>query len=146
MPKAKREVALTLGFRSGLEVTTAAQLKAAGVDAEYEAVRLAYIKPETPATYTPDFILPNGIIVETKGRFPVEDRKKHLLLQKQHPDLDLRFVFSRSATRISKASKTTYAAWCEKYGFKFADRRIPDAWLLEPAIEDRLQAITKATK
>jgi hypothetical protein len=146
MPKARTNLGKALGFRSGLEVTAAQQLKDAGVDAAYEATKLAYVKPETPATYTPDFIIPNGIVIETKGRFVVEDRKKHLLLQKQHPGLDIRFVFSRSATRISKASKTTYAAWCEKHGFQFADRRIPDAWLQEPADQVRLQAITKATK
>lgn len=146
MPPARKNLGAALGFRSGLEVTAAQQLKDAGVDAAYEATRLAYVKPETPATYTPDFILPNGVIIETKGRFVVEDRKKHLLLQKQHPGLDIRFVFSRSATRISKASKTTYAAWCEKYGFQYADKRIPPAWLSEPANDERLQAIAKATK
>lgn len=146
MPKAKRDASLALGFRSGLEVDTAKQLKDAGIDARYEEVRFAYIKPETPATYTPDFILPNGIVIETKGRFVVEDRKKHLLLKKQYPDLDIRFVFSRSATRISKASKTTYSAWCEKHGFQFADKRIPQAWLAEAPCEVRLQAITQATK
>ena len=35
--------------------------------------------------YTPDFVLPNGIIIETKGRFTVADRRKHLLIKKQHP-------------------------------------------------------------
>ena len=31
-------------------------------------------------TYTIDFTLPNGILVETKGRWVAEDRKKHLLM------------------------------------------------------------------
>ena len=146
MPKAKPDVGLKLGFRSGLEETTAAQLIAAGVPVRYEETRLAYTKPATPSTYTPDFILPNGIIVETKGRFVPEDRKKHLLIKEQHPDLDIRFVFSRSSTRINKTSKTTYAAWCEKSGFKYADKRIPQAWIDEPVCPRRLAAITKATK
>lgn len=146
MPKASSDVGRKLGFRSGLEVDVARQLKDAGVDAQYESTRLAYIKPATPSTYTPDFILPNGIIVETKGRFVTADRQKHVLLKKQHPDLDIRFVFSRSATRISKASKTTYAAWCDKHGFLYADKRIPKAWLDEPVQMLRCGAITQATK
>ena len=73
----------------------------------------------------------NGIIIETKGVFDVDDRKKHLLIQKQYPKLDIRFVFSSSKTRIYKGSKTTYADWCDKYGFKFADKWIPDKWLRE---------------
>lgn len=109
-----------------------AQLRAANIPFEYEAFKVSYITPETPHKYTPDFRLPNGIIVETKGRFVTEDRKKHLLIQAQHPELDIRFVFSRSATPISKASSTTYAMWCDKNGFKYADKLIPQAWLYEP--------------
>lgn len=146
MPPVRRNAGLMLGFRSGLEQSTAAHLLAAGVRIAYEETRLAYIKPAVAATYTPDFILPNGIIIETKGRFVVDDRKKHCLIKDQHPGLDIRFVFSRSATRISKASKTTYAAWCDKHGFQYADRRIPQAWLDEPPCEARLQAIAQATK
>jgi hypothetical protein len=89
------------------------------------------VKPEKKAKYTPDFLLPNGIIVETKGRFLTEDRQKHLLIQAQHPELDIRFVFSNSRARISKASSTTYAMWCEKHGFRYADKLIPQAWLME---------------
>jgi hypothetical protein len=71
------------------------------------------------------------LIIETKGRFVTEDRQKHLLIKAQHPELDIRFVFSNSRAKISKTSKTTYAAWCDKYGFKYADKRIPEAWLEE---------------
>jgi hypothetical protein len=146
MPYPKRNVGQALGFRSGLEVDTAAHLKALGVNYRYEEVRLAYVKPETPATYTPDFLLDNGIVVETKGRFMPDDRKKHVLLKAQHPGLDIRFVFSRSSTKISKASKTSYADWCVKNGFKFADKQIPQAWLNESACSIRIAAIKTATK
>lgn len=74
-------------------------------------------------------MLANGIVVETKGRFITADRQKHLLVKAQHPDLDIRFVFSNSRTRISKTSKTTYADWCRKYGFMFADKSIPPEWM-----------------
>lgn len=106
-------------------------MRSEGIDPQYEQTVIRYTKPESEHRYTADFRLPNGIIVETKGRFLVEDRKKHLLLKEQHPELDIRFVFTRSATKISKTSKTSYADWCLKYGFRFADKLIPQAWLTE---------------
>ncbi|WP_197531780.1 endodeoxyribonuclease [Azorhizobium caulinodans] len=123
------------GFRSGLEVKIAEELTAQGVPVQYEDPDsvIYYVKPAQKSRYTPDFRLPNGIIIESKGRFVTADRKKHLLIRDQHPDLDIRFVFSNSRQRISKQSKTTYAMWCEKNGFKYADRSIPAEWLKEPA-------------
>jgi hypothetical protein len=123
------KTAKKLGFRSGLEVKVAEQLKGSGVAVEYETTKIKYVVPESVHTYTPDFVLPNGIIVETKGRFVVADRKKHLLIQKQHPDKDIRFVFTNSNNKISKGSKTSYADWCRKNGFIFADKRVPEEWL-----------------
>jgi hypothetical protein len=90
-----------------------------------------FTEPSKARTYTPDFKLPNGIIVETKGRFVTADRQKHLLVKAQHPDLDIRFVFSNSRARISKGSPTSYAMWCDKNGFRYADKFIPQAWLIE---------------
>lgn len=128
-------------YRSGLEDKVAAQLRDADIDAKYEEYQIPYEIPATSHHYTPDFVLPNGIIVETKGVFDVDDRKKHLLIKKQYPKLDIRFVFSSSKTHIYKGSKTTYADWCDKYGFKFADKWIPDKWLRE-----RKRAITGLIK
>lgn len=110
----------------------AKQLEDAGVVAKYEDPnsRIEY-EIHSSHKYTPDFILPNGIIIETKGRFVTADRKKHKLIKEQHPEHDIRFVFSNSRARISKTSKTTYAMWCEKLGFLFADKLIPLAWLKE---------------
>lgn len=118
-------------YRSGLEDKVATQLRDANISASYEEYSIPYYIPESKHTYTPDFVLPNGIIVETKGIFDVDDRKKHLLVKKQYPHLDIRFVFSSSKTALYKGSKTTYALWCEKYGFKYADKFIPDKWLRE---------------
>lgn len=129
--RTSKSIGLVHGFRSGLEKQIANQLAAAGVESAYESIKVEYIKPEKKAKYTPDFPLPNGIIVETKGRFLTEDRQKHLLIKAQHPELDIRFVFSNSKTRISKTSPTTYAMWCEKNGFRYADKFIPPAWLTE---------------
>lgn len=125
-----RQTAIKHGYRSGLEHIVLDSLKDRKCNAQYEWFKiewedLAYRK------YTPDFLLPNGIIIETKGRFTPADRMKHLAIQKQHKDLDIRFVFSNSKSKLRKGAKTTYADWCEKHGFLYADKDVPDAWLKE---------------
>lgn len=120
--------AIKHGYRSGLEKRVSKELEEAGVKYEYETKKIKY-RVEEDRTYTPDFILPNGIIVETKGRFTTADRKKHLLIQNQQPRLDIRFVFQNSRAKLYKGSKTTYGQWCEKYGFMYADKSIPEEWL-----------------
>jgi hypothetical protein len=126
-----KQVAIKYGFRSGLEERVAEQLDQLGIEYTYEKVKLKYVKPASQHVYTPDFVLANGIIVETKGRFLAPDRQKHILVKRHNPELDIRFVFSNSNARISKASKTTYAMWCRKHGYKFADKTIPEEWLNE---------------
>ena len=126
-----KQVAIKYGFRSGLEERIAEQLDELGVSYTYEKVKLKYIKPASSHVYTPDFQLPNGIIVESKGRFLAPDRQKHLLVKKHNPELDIRFVFSNSNARISKTSRTTYAMWCRKNGYQYADKLIPQEWLDE---------------
>ena len=77
------------------------------------------------------------------GKRPAPDQKaiikKNSVLaefKKQHPDLDIRFVFSNSKTKIGKKSKTTYAKWCELKGFKYhcvysTGKMLPDEWVKE---------------
>jgi hypothetical protein len=144
--KSRTNHGLANGYRSGLEDTVAAQLAAAGVSVKYEEVAFAYIKPTKSSRYTADFILPNGIVIETKGRFVTADRQKHKLIKDQHPNLDVRFVFSRSSTRLSKESKTTYAAWCKQYGFQWADKLVPIEWINEAVDPVKLKAIKDASK
>ena len=119
------------GFRSGLEERVCEQLAFLNILDCYEIKKIPFVQPEKNRNYTPDFWLPNGIIVETKGVFTVQDRQKHLLIKDQYPDLDLRFVFSNSKNKLRKGSKTTYADWCNKYGFIFADQLIPEEWINE---------------
>jgi hypothetical protein len=139
-----KAAALANGWRSGLEESVGAQLDSAGVPFDYEKYVINYTPPAKERSYTPDFVLGNGIIVETKGRFTTEDRQKMKVVRTQHPDLDIRFVFSNPLTRISKASKTTYAKWCEDNGFPYvATKRIPPEWLKEPVSEPRLSFINQ---
>ena len=126
-----RANAIKHGYRSGFEHKVSEQLTEAKVKFEYETTVIPYIKPETNHTYTIDFTLPNGILVETKGRWVLENRKKHLLIKKQHPELDIRLVFQNSKGKIRKGSKTTYADFCIKNDIIWADKSIPTAWYNE---------------
>ena len=123
-----KKIKKTSKYRSGLEEQIARQLKLKNIKFEYETTTLKYTKPEKVHRYTPDFILikKNGepMYIEGKGRFLTVDKQKSLLVKNQYPNLDLRFVFSNSKTRISKKSKTTYAMWCEKHGFKYVRFRV----------------------
>ena len=124
-------VARKHGYKSGLEESVSKQIEGKGIEVQYESETVPYIIPASEHTYNPDFKLPNGIRVETKGRFVLADRKKHLLVKEQNPNLDIRFVFSNSKNKINKKSKTTYGDWCDKHGFKYADKVIPDSWFEE---------------
>lgn len=129
--RSKKAVGLKLGFRSGLEKIVYSQIESMNIVPKYESFKIPYVIPASNHTYLPDFQLPNDIIIETKGRFMPSDRKKHLLIKKQYPNLDIRFVFSNSKARINKGSKTTYADWCNKNGFLFSDGEIPIEWFKE---------------
>tara|TARA_A100001011_G_C14312519_1_gene846320 strand:- start:435 stop:899 length:465 start_codon:yes stop_codon:yes gene_type:complete len=118
------------GYRSGLEDTVATYLKEHKVKFLYEKIKIEW-EDLAYRTYTPDFLLNNGIIIETKGRFLAADRRKHIEIKKQHPYLDIRFIFTNSKTKIRKGAKSSYRDWCIKYGFQYADRVIPEDWLKE---------------
>ena len=105
-------------------------LKEQGVPVVYEAVKIEW-EDLMYRTYTPDFILPIGIIIESKGRFVTADRRKHIAIKKQHPKLDIRFVFYNSRNKLNKGAKSTYQNWCDKYGFRYYDRIVPLDWLEE---------------
>lgn len=120
-------------YRSGLEAANMKLLEDHGIKAQYEMWSIPYVIPQSNHKYTPDIILPNGIIIETKGLWETDDRKKHMLIREQYPDLDIRMVFSSSRTKLYKGSPTTYGAWCTKQGILFADKIIPKEWVMEPA-------------
>lgn len=118
------------GYRSGLELKISEYLQELKIKFLYEGIKIEW-EDLAYRTYTPDFVLPNGIIIETKGRFTVADRRKHKCIKKQHPNLDIRFVFTNSKSKLQKNSKTSYAQWCIKHGFLYYDRIIPEDWLKE---------------
>jgi len=127
-----RAVALRLGFRSGLEKDTADYLKKRKVKFTYEKEKIKW-EDYKLRTYTPDFVLANGVIIETKGRFTAADRRKHLEIRKQYlRKYDIRFLFSNPNAKLSKVSMTTYAQWCKRHGFLYAKGpEVPMEWIEE---------------
>ena len=131
-----RQRAIKNGYRSGLEETLSRQIAEAGLPVVYEpkADKVSYTWPERQSTYLPDFKLPKPggyFYVEAKGYWQVDDRQKHLLIRDQHPEIDIRIVFSNQNARLYKGSPTTYAQWCDKHGFEYANKSIPTEWLTE---------------
>lgn len=121
------------GKRSGLETQVAADLALCNVEfkGEKEIAAIEYSELR-PKKYHPDFELDNGVIIECKGWFKPADRSKHLCIKYQHPEKDIRFVFSNPNAKLSKHSLTTYADWCVKHGFMFAAKFVPTLWMEEP--------------
>jgi hypothetical protein len=122
-------------FRSKFEESIASNLTKRKVLYDYESIDISYT---TIRKYKPDFILSNGIIIEAKGYFRSADQRKHKLIKEQHPDLDIRFVFQKSSSRV-QGSKMTCAQWCDVYNFKYSETYIPKDWV------DELTLTTKGT-
>lgn len=125
---ATRKKAEAAGYRSGFEYTVAQALGAAGVAFDYEPEdeRLEYRVEET-RRYLPDFKI-GEILVECKGRLTAADRKKLVLVKKQHPAIDLRLLFQFD-NKLSPRSPTRYSVWATKHGFQWAVGTIPEGWL-----------------
>ena len=115
-------------FRSKLEERVATLLEQLGISYEYETEKLSYTIEHN---YTPDFVLPNYVYLETKGYWDAADRRKVLAVKRDNPEVDLRMVFQSPYNTISKKSKTTYAKWCEKHDIPWtAYHEIPLDWLI----------------
>ena len=129
------QISNTQTLKSGLEELVFNFLTKEKCSFEYEGMKITYFQPAIKKTYTPDFVT-KKIIIETKGAFNSADRKKMRLIKTQNPNLDIRFVFSNAKTKIGKKSKTTYAKWCELFGFKYhciqsTKETFPKEWLKE---------------
>ena len=101
----KRKVQAISKYRSGLEEFVIKNLNERNVKFEYEQYVVCYFKPQKESKYTPDLRLANGIIIEIKGYLKREDRMKHILIQQQHPTLDIRFLLEILGIRFIKILK-----------------------------------------
>lgn len=114
-----------MAYKSGFERTIAANLKNRGVKFGYETLQVKYT---LDGTYNPDFILPNGVIVEAKGLLDRESKRKMVAVKKQHPELDIRFLFMMGDKKVP-GTKQTHGEWASKNGFPWAEREIPEEWI-----------------
>jgi hypothetical protein len=136
MKKMWNETRKKTGYRSTLEVKVAKQLQDEGVTFAYESLRVPYTLPAAEKHYCPDFPIPGtNILIEAKGRFDADDRKKLALVKEQHPEWDLRLVFENARGKINPSSKTTLAEWADKHGFKWSQKTIPPGWITEIQIQ-----------
>jgi hypothetical protein len=137
--------------RSGLEARVREDLDERKIKYEYETVKISYIKKYCPScgeaiqkgNYIPDFILGDkidktnlkgSVIVEVKGRFTAQDRKKHVSVRELNPDVDIRILFQRDQ-KIGKNSTTKYSTWCDKKGIIYAfGESVPEEWVEDSKI------------
>jgi hypothetical protein len=116
------------GFRSGFESRVAEDLTENGVYWEYEQRKYNLV---IPRSYTPDFVLGNGVVLEVKGYFDAEDRRLIKLFKEQHSDVDIRMVLQKPHQKLSKGGKSSYADWCDKYNVPWCEGpSLPRDWTL----------------
>jgi len=96
-------------------------LKKKKVKFKYEREKIPYV---IAGHYIPDFIIETKlgtVYVEAKGYLRPEAKRKMVAVKRQHPEMDIRFVFySRRSSQIK---------WADKHGFKWAIKEVPTEWL-----------------
>lgn len=109
----------------------AQDLKKRRIKFKYEEDKITFVEPAKVRTYIPDLSIGDGLIVEIKGRWTAQDRRKMGYVIEQNPDLDIRMLFDKDNT-ISNNSNTRYSDWCTKRNIKFAiGNTIPEEWINE---------------
>jgi len=124
-------------FASKAEVIFAQQCDKLKIPWMYEPEKWDWVPPIKK--YTPDFKIMRKdgsfFYVEFKGYFRSEDKTKMIAIKKQYPHLDVRFVFADASKPVEGAkprkdgTKLSNAEWCERYGYLWADKFMPDEWL-----------------
>ena len=134
-----RKKALKAGFRSAFEQNVYNDLTRAKVEFEYEPKdrQLVYYNKIKDAMclkclncdiiqkhlYLPDFFIEKrNTVLETKGRFTAQDRKKMLLVKENNPSIRIVMLFMTNG-KVTK--KARYLDWCERYkieGYLYTDK------------------------
>lgn len=109
--------------RNSFEKLLESQIKRSKIKFTYETEKIPYV---ISGNYIPDFIIETTygkVYVEAKGYFRREAKSKMVAVKRQHPNLDIRFVFYK----YSKANER----WAIKYNFPYAFEKIPKSWLAQ---------------
>jgi len=102
-------------YRSGFEGRYAKHLKASGIKAKHEPIKLPYVLQKN---YIPDFVLEDGYIHEAKGRFTAVDRAKMIAVRDANPGIKIKMIFQRD-NYLTKSKAMRYSGWCERNGFEY---------------------------
>lgn len=124
---------MTMALKGTFEKRITNELDKRNVGYLYEPHALPY---SVERNYYPDLLI-GDIYIELKGFFRQDAQRKMKAVKKQHPDLDIRFVFQRASSPIHGAkkrkdgSKMCCAEWADKYGFMWAEGSVPEEWINE---------------
>lgn len=108
-----RKNAKKQGFRSNLELRVAKILKGAGLPFSFEPGTVPYI---LECTYLKDFEV-CGWVVETKGYWDANDRRKQREVRRQNPHLKIVMCFSDPSLKATP--QKTYAEFCDWKGWEW---------------------------
>ena len=129
----KKRMRTSKGFRNQFEERLGSFLDDRRVAYEYETLVLSYT---LEGKYKPDFILPNGIIIEAKGFFRTNAQRTLRAVKKKHPKLDIRLVFYNQNQKV-QGSKLKCYEWAVKYKFEFANGSIPEEWITNDSTKNK---------
>lgn len=124
------------GCRSKLEEKVGHDFDQLQLKHSYEPDKFEY---QLTRRYTPDFKVEceHPFYVEVKGWWQAEDRNKFLAVVLSNPDLPIFVALQRPFQTISKTSKTTYAAWCARWGIRWTPIPISKEFLMRWANGER---------
>lgn len=121
----------TIKFRSKAEKICAEWLDKHGIKWEYEVEKLPFLSRVRSGEcgtchakevyqrrlYIPDFYIPSGkFFIEVKGRLTRRDRGKMKDIHTQHPNVDIRMLFSKN-NKLERNINKRYVEWCEEIGY-----------------------------
>lgn len=143
-----RKDAVSAGFRSAFEQSTANQLKAAKIEFKYEprehtigytlkangiCVDCGCKAIVTNHKYLPDFVINEKVIVETKGKWDAQDRKKAIEIC-NNTDYTLVLLFQNPLQKITK--RVNYGKWCDLNNIKWLSSKEDWVSKLKQIIKD----------
>lgn len=79
-------------------------------------------------SYTPDYFLESGTIIEVKGKFTAKDRKIAAAMKEQHPNLKIAMLFSKD-NYLTKQHGKRYSDWCNSKGIEWSLNELKEEWL-----------------